>query len=161
MNNQEDNLQLSFMNSFNAVHAFTELLKWIDLLIMRTYYNNNQNLNQPMNGETVFHHHSKRNQILILPKLFCYYYCCTFSCLLVFFFKSLFSPSKHIKIMFKVFKLTLNINIEGKVCSPHNVQFCETEQKPIRYDVNVALMYDSSYDKNNFIDLCFQVTKKC
>ena len=155
MNNQEDNLQLSFMNSFNAVHAFTELLKWIDLLIMRTYYNNNQNLNQPMNG--------KRNQILILPKLF-YYYCCTFSCLFVwFFFKSFFSPSKHIKIMFKVFKLILNINIEGKACSPHNVQFCETEQKPIRYDVNVALMYDSSYDKNNyrFIDLCFQVTKKC
>ena len=52
------------MNSFNAVHAFTELLKWIDLLTMRTYYN---------------------------------------------------------KIMFKVFKLILNINIEGKVCSPHNV----------------------------------------
>ena len=25
-------------------------------LIMRTYYDNNQNLNQPMNEETVFHH---------------------------------------------------------------------------------------------------------
>ena len=82
----------------------------------------------------------KRNQILILPKLF-YYYCCTFSCLFVwFFFKSFFSPSKHIKIMFKVFKLILNINIEGKVCSHHTVWFCETEQKPIRYDVNMALV---------------------
>ena len=61
-----------------------------------------------MNEETVFHHHSKRNQLLILSTLFCYYYCCTFSC---FFFKWLFFPSKQIKIMFKVFKLILNINI--------------------------------------------------
>ena len=105
---------------------------------MRTYYNNNQHLNQPMNEETVFHHHSKRNQFLILSTFFCYYYCCTFSC---FFFKWLFFPSKHIKIMFKVFKLILNINIEGKVCSHHTVQFCETEQKPIRYDVNMASVF--------------------
>ena len=42
--------------------------------------------------------------------------------------------------MFKVFKLILNINIEGKVCSHHTVWFCETEQKPIRYDVNMALV---------------------
>ena len=104
---------------------------------MRTYYNNNQHLNQPMNEETVFHHHSKRNQFLILSTFFCYYYCCTFSCI---FFRWLFFPSKHIKVMFKVFKLILNINIEGKVCSHHTVQFCETEQKPIGYDVNMALM---------------------
>ena len=42
--------------------------------------------------------------------------------------------------MFKVFKLILNINIERKVCSHHTVQFCETEQKPIRYDVNMVLI---------------------
>ena len=41
--------------------------------------------------------------------------------------------------MFKVFKLILNINIERKVCSHHTVQFCETEQKPIRYDMNMAI----------------------
>ena len=79
----------------------------------------------------------KWNQFLILSTFFCYYYCCTFSC---FFFKWLFFPSKHIKIMFKVFKLILNINIERKVCSHHTVQFCETEQKPIRYDVNMVLI---------------------
>ena len=50
---------------------------------------------------------------------------------LVFFFRWLFFPSKHIKIIFKAFKLTLNINIEGKVCSNNIVQFCETERKPI------------------------------
>ena len=41
--------------------------------------------------------------------------------------------------MLKVFKLILNINVWGKVCSHHTVQFCETEQKPILYDVNMAL----------------------
>ena len=83
------------------------------ILIMRTYYNPNQKLNQPMNEETVFHHHSKRNQFLILSTFFCYYYCCNFSC---FFFELLFFPSKHIKIMFKVFKLILNINIAKRMC---------------------------------------------
>ena len=105
--------------------------------IMQTCYNNKQHLNQLMNEETVFPLHSKRNQFLILLTFFCYYCCCTF----LGFFSNvcLFFPSKHIKIMFKVSKLILNINIEGKVCSHHTVQFSETEQKPIRYDVNMAL----------------------
>ena len=40
--------------------------------------------------------------------------------------------------MFKAFELTPNINVEGKVCSYHTVQLCETKRKPIRYDVNIA-----------------------
>ena len=32
MKSQEDNVVLSFMNSFNAVHAFTELLKCKDYI---------------------------------------------------------------------------------------------------------------------------------
>ena len=39
MDSQEDNVVIIFMNSFNAVHAFTELLKWGD-------YINNGNLLQ-------------------------------------------------------------------------------------------------------------------
>ena len=39
MDSQEDNVVLIFMNSFNAVHAFNELLKWRD-------YINNANLLQ-------------------------------------------------------------------------------------------------------------------
>ena len=34
MDSQEDNVVMIFMNSFNAVHPFTELLKW------RGYINN-------------------------------------------------------------------------------------------------------------------------
>ena len=49
--------------------------------------------------------------------------------------------------MFKVFKLILNINIEGKVCSHHTVWFCETEQKPIRYGEH-GLSVLQSYDCN-------------
>ena len=37
MDSQEDNVIIIFMNSFNAVHASTELLKWRD-------YINNANL---------------------------------------------------------------------------------------------------------------------
>ena len=33
------------MNSFDAVHAFTELLKWKDYINIANYNNNNQNLN--------------------------------------------------------------------------------------------------------------------
>ena len=110
------------------------------ILIMWAYYNNNQILNQPMNEETVFHHHSKRNQFLIPSTFFCYYYYCTFSCFfLFFFFNGCFFSSKHIKIMFKVVKLILNIDIEGKVCPHHTVQLYKMEQKPILYDVNMPL----------------------
>ena len=45
MDSQEDNVVIIFMSSFNAVHAFTELLKWKDYIKMRTYYIYNQNLN--------------------------------------------------------------------------------------------------------------------
>ena len=45
MDSREDNAVIIFMNSFNAVHAFTELSYGEMILIMRTYYNNNQNLN--------------------------------------------------------------------------------------------------------------------
>ena len=55
--------------------------------------------------------------VTILSTLFSYYYGCT----VLFFFRWLFFPSKHIKIMFKVSKLILNINIDGKVCSHHTV----------------------------------------
>ena len=41
---------------------------------------------------------SKKNQLLILSAFFCYYYCFTFFSI---FFRWLFFPSKHIKIMFK------------------------------------------------------------
>ena len=37
MDSKEDNVVTIFMNWFNAVHAFTELLKWTD-------YINNANL---------------------------------------------------------------------------------------------------------------------
>ena len=37
MDSREDNAVIIFMNSFNAVHAFTELLKWRD-------YSNNTDL---------------------------------------------------------------------------------------------------------------------
>ena len=32
MGSQEDNVVIIFMNSFNAVHAFTEFLKWRDYI---------------------------------------------------------------------------------------------------------------------------------
>ena len=32
MDSREDNGVIIFMNSFNAVHAFTELLKWRDYI---------------------------------------------------------------------------------------------------------------------------------
>ena len=74
-----------------------------------------------MNQETVFHHLSKINQILIFSTFvfftffevfFVIFY--AFSCI---FFRWLIFPSKHIEIMFSVFKHILNINVEGKLCS--------------------------------------------
>ena len=32
MDSQEDNVVIIFMNPFNVVHAFTELLKWRDFI---------------------------------------------------------------------------------------------------------------------------------
>ena len=32
MDSQEENVVITFMNSFNAVYAFTELLKWSDYI---------------------------------------------------------------------------------------------------------------------------------
>ena len=42
INSEEDNAVTIFMNSFNAVHAFTSLQMEI-ILMMRIYYNNNKN----------------------------------------------------------------------------------------------------------------------
>ena len=39
---EEDNVVMIFMNSFNAIYAFTTLQMKI-ILIMRTYYKNNKN----------------------------------------------------------------------------------------------------------------------
>ena len=47
MDSEEDIVIAIFMNSFNAVHTFTALKMEI-VLMMRTYYNNNQNMNQEM-----------------------------------------------------------------------------------------------------------------
>ena len=44
MDCEEDNIDIIFMNSFNAAHVFTAFQMEI-ILIMRTNYNNNQNLN--------------------------------------------------------------------------------------------------------------------
>ena len=44
MDSKEDIVIIIFMNSFIAVHTFTALKIEI-ILIMQTYYNNNQNLN--------------------------------------------------------------------------------------------------------------------
>ena len=110
-----------FMNSFIWIHFFDALHVFTQLqnreINNATYCNNNQHLNYPMNEETVFHHHSKQNQFLMLSTIFCYYYCCTFS----FFQMVVFFPSKHIKVKFKVVKIILIIDIEGKVCSHHTV----------------------------------------
>ena len=54
MDGEEDTAIKFFMNSFSAFYTFT-VLKLEVILMMRTYYNNNQNLNQLMNQETVFH----------------------------------------------------------------------------------------------------------
>ena len=70
---------------------------------------------------TAFHHLHKKNQSFVLSKLFCYYYWCTFLTFSCIFFKWLFCPSKHIKIMFKLFKLVLKRNVERKVCSHHKI----------------------------------------
>ena len=59
MDSEEDIVIIIFMNSFNDAHTFTALKMKI-ILMMRTFYNNNQMLNQPMNQETVFHHLSKK-----------------------------------------------------------------------------------------------------
>ena len=69
------------MNHFNPVHALTTLQMEI-LLIMRTYYNNNQKWNWPTKEEPVFHHLSNGNQFSILVTFFCYYYCSVPSLLL-------------------------------------------------------------------------------
>ena len=45
MDSEEDIAIAIFMNSFNAVHTFPALKMEI-VLMMRTYYNNNQNMNQ-------------------------------------------------------------------------------------------------------------------
>ena len=47
MDSEEDIVIAIFMNSFNAVHTFTALKMEI-VLMMRTYYNSNQNMNQEM-----------------------------------------------------------------------------------------------------------------
>ena len=44
MNSKEDIVIIIFMNSFDVIHTFTTL-KMETILIMRTYDNNNQNLN--------------------------------------------------------------------------------------------------------------------
>ena len=44
MDGEEDTAINFFMNSFNAFYTFTAL-KLEVILMMRTYYNNNQNLN--------------------------------------------------------------------------------------------------------------------
>ena len=44
MDSEEDIVIIIFMNSFITVHTFTALKMEI-ILIMQTYYNNNQNLN--------------------------------------------------------------------------------------------------------------------
>ena len=44
MNSEEDIVIIIFMNSFNAIHTFTALKMEI-ILMMRTYYNSDQNLN--------------------------------------------------------------------------------------------------------------------
>ena len=91
---------------------------------------------EPMKEATVFHHLSKENQFLILSTYFCcYYYCRTFSCI---FFKCLFFFTKHIKVMLKVFKLMLTINVEWNLCSHHTIKNCETEREAIRYDESMA-----------------------
>ena len=59
MDSEEGIVVIINMNSFNAAHTFTALKIEI-ILMMRTYHNNNQTLNQPMNQETVFHHLSKK-----------------------------------------------------------------------------------------------------
>ena len=41
MDSEEDNVVIILLNSFNAVHA----LKMEIILILRTYYSDNQNLN--------------------------------------------------------------------------------------------------------------------
>ena len=69
MDSEEDIVIIIFMSSFNAVHTFTALKMEI-ILMIRTSYNNNQNLNEPMNQETVFHHLSKKDQLSILSTFF-------------------------------------------------------------------------------------------
>ena len=44
MNSEEDIVIIIFINSFNAIHTFTALKMEI-VLMMRTYYNSDQNLN--------------------------------------------------------------------------------------------------------------------
>ena len=41
MDSEEDIVIIIFINSFNAIHTFTALI----VLMMRTYYNSDQNLN--------------------------------------------------------------------------------------------------------------------
>ena len=70
-----------------------------------------------MTEETVFYHMCKKNQFLILQ---------TFFLLLLlnfvlYFIQMVLFPSNHIKIMLKIIKLTLNINVERDVCSHHTV----------------------------------------
>ena len=69
-----------------------------------------------MKEETSFPHLSKRNQFLILSVFFLL----LLLCFLLYFFKWLFFPSKHIKIIFKIFKLILIVNLERKV-GPHHM----------------------------------------
>ena len=78
------------MNYFNPVHALTTLQMEI-LLIMRTYYNNNQKWNWPTKEEPVFHHLSNGNQFSILVTFFCY----TLYLLFYFFQVIIFSIKTH------------------------------------------------------------------
>ena len=45
MESEEYNVVMIFMNSINAVHAFISLQIEIILMMMRTYYKHNKNLN--------------------------------------------------------------------------------------------------------------------
>ena len=94
-----------------------------------------------MKEETVFLPLSKRNQFLILSAFF------------VITIATLSLP-KHIKIMFKVFKFILNINSGRQLCSHQTVQCWKTGQKPIQYDVNMALA------TTDFPLFCFEYISK-
>ena len=90
MDSEEGIVIMIFMNSFNAIHTFTAL----KMEIMRTYYNNNQNLNEPMNQETVFHHPPKKsifNSLYIFLSLLLLYF------LLCFFQMVVFSIKTHVQ----------------------------------------------------------------
>ena len=130
------------MNSFNAVHAFNTLQMDI-IVIMRTYYNNNKNLNQRANERrNCISSSVKKKSILDSLDIFLLLLLLSY---LFYFSKWFFFPSKHIKLMFKVFKLILCINVERKLCSHHTVQFCETMEL---LQFHYSLYYSSMVKRN-------------